>query len=294
MIRSMTGFGRGAAKGKYGTFKAEIRSVNHKFLELSVKMPETLSLFEDKAREVTAGSIKRGKAYLSVFHDDGVSSADKIVVDEKIARSYYQQLMGLKKKINAEGSIRLDQIIMLPGVIKYEHKEIAPAKLWPFVAEALAKALRDLNGFRDKEGRAILTDLKTRVKIMRAATAVIQERSKINVKAYRARLKTSIGELSKTETAGFDKGRLEQEVALYAKNSDIAEEITRISAHLDNLLDTLADDPEPGKKIDFIAQELNREINTVGSKASDFKIAQKVIQVKSEIDKLREQAKNIE
>ncbi len=294
MIKSMTGFGKGEAKSKYGVIKAEVRSVNHKFLEFSVKLPEVIAVFEDKIREMAAGSIKRGKVNLSLIYEDGVASADKIVVDEEVAKAYYKQISHLKKKINVEGSIRLDQIITLPGVIKYEPKETAPSKIWQWVEGALTETFKKLDEARKQEGRAIDADLKKRIRTIGAATKVINERAQINIKAYRERLKKSISDISKEAAPGFDKGRMEQEVALYAKNSDVTEEITRICAHLKNLRDTIDKDAEAGKKIDFIAQELHREINTVGSKSGDFKISQKVILIKSEIDKLREQAKNIE
>jgi uncharacterized protein (TIGR00255 family) len=294
MIKSMTGFGKGEAKGKFGRIKAEVRTVNHKFLEISTKLPEGLLDFEDRIREIASKFVKRGKANLNLVYEDGLDSADKVVVDEKLAAAYYKMLSALKKKIRLEGSIRMDQLIMLPGVITYEPKKGLSQKIWPSVEEALREAFRDLDRFRAKEGRALYTDLKKRIGYIEKAMSVIKERSKINVKLYKERLKDSIKEVSGKSMKMFDKARLEQEVALYAKNSDVTEEVTRISAHLKNLADTLENGLEVGKKLDFIAQELNREINTIGSKASDFKISQKVIQVKSEIEKLREQAKNIE
>jgi len=294
MIKSMTGFGKGEAKGKFGSIKAEARTVNHKFLEISTKLPEGLLGFEDRIRETVARFVKRGKANLNLIYEDGLDSVDKIVVDEKLAKAYYKMLTALKNNIRLEGSIRLDQLITLPGVITCEPKEVLPQRIWPHVEEALREAFCDLDRSRLKEGRVLYADLKKRIRYIEKAMSVIKERSKINVKFYKERLKDSIKEVSGKSMKIFDKTRLEQEVALYAKNSDVTEEVTRISAHLKNLRDTLENDLEVGKKLDFIAQELNREINTIGSKASDFKISQKVIQAKSEIEKLREQAKNIE
>lgn len=294
MIKSMTGFGKGEISGKYGRIKVEVRSVNHKFFEISAKLPEGLLDFEDRVREMVSKFIRRGKVNLNLVCEDGLESADKIVVDEKLAMVYYRMLTGLKKKIPVEGSVRMDQLITLPGVITYEPKGVTPPKIWPYMEKALIMALENLSRSRLKEGRAIYVDLKKRIRHIEKATGMIKIRSQINVKLYKERLKKSIIELSGTSMKKFDKGRLEQEVALYAKNSDITEEITRILAHVCNLKDVLKKDLEVGKKLDFIAQELNREINTIGSKASDFKISQKVIQIKSEVEKLREQAKNIE
>ncbi|MCX5716465.1 MAG: YicC family protein [Candidatus Omnitrophica bacterium] len=294
MIKSMTGFGKGEAKGRSGTVKAEIRAINHKFLEIGIKLPEGIASLEDKIRELAQGYVCRGKVNINIAYEDGLGAADKISVDEKLAKAYYRQLNGLKKKIKLEGSIRLDQLIALPGVITYEPKKAAAHDAWPAAQAALRKAFRSLDSSRLKEGRALQADLKKRIKNIEGAIKVIGGREKINTDLYRERLKKSIKELSKGVVKDFDKGRLEQEVAMYAKNSDITEEITRLSAHMKNLRETVEKDAEAGKKLDFIAQELNREANTVGSKVSDFKISKKVIQIKSEIEKLREQAKNIE
>jgi len=294
MIRSMTGFGKGEAKGKQGSVKIELRSVNHKFLDMTTRLPDGLLIFEDKIREIIGKHIKRGKVNLNLVYEDGVSSAEKIFIDEKLAKTYYKQLMSLKKKIRTNGAIRIDQIIALPGVITYEATKPVPAKIWPSLQIALKEAVKNLSDARMKEGRVIYQDIKKRVKIIEQARDVIKDRSKINVKMYKERLRKSIKDISSNGVKKFDKERLEQEVALYAKNSDVTEEITRISAHVRNIKECLEKNDETGKKLDFICQELNREINTIGSKASDYKISKKVIQIKSEIEKFREQAKNIE
>lgn len=294
MIKSMTGFGKGEAKSRLGTVKVEVRTVNHKFLEMSTKLPDGLLGFEDRIREICGNFVRRGKVNLNLIYEDGLDSADKIVVDEKLAKKYYRELSNLKKKIDLEGSIRLDQIITLPGVITYEPRGALPTKIWSCIQRALEEALKNLDVSRVKEGRVLYKDIKKRIRNIEKATAVIKERSSINIKLYKEKLASRIKEISSGSVTTFDKGRLEQEVALYAKNSDVTEEITRISAHVRNLKDTIERYVEVGKELDFIAQELNREINTIGSKASDFKIAKKVIQIKSEVEKVREQAKNIE
>jgi uncharacterized protein (TIGR00255 family) len=294
MIKSMTGFGKAEARSKSGKIKAEARSVNHKFLEIGVKLPEGMANFEDRIRELAAKFVKRGKINLNIVYEDGISAADKITVDEQLAKAYYRMLSGLKKKIKLEGNIRLDQLIALPGVITYEPKAAVAENIWPAAEKAVSAAFKKLDESRLKEGAHLYADLKKRIDSIEKATALIQERSKINVKLYKGRFKNSIKKISSEAIKTFDKNRLEQEVALYAKNSDITEETTRIAAHVKALRESLDRELEVGKKLDFIAQELNREINTVGSKASDFKISQKVIHIKSEIEKLREQAKNIE
>ena len=214
MIKSMTGFGKGEADSRNGKVKAEVRTVNHKFLDVSTKLPDGLLGFEDKIREMIAKFVKRGKVNLNLVYENHIDSADKIVVDEKLAKTYYKLLTALKKKMDLEGSIRLDQLIALPGVITYEPKGVFPAKIWPFVEKAVKRAFEDLKVSRLREGRALSEDIKKRIRLIKAAMGVIKDRSKVNVKLYRNRLKNSTMEVSKGSAEGFDKTRFEQEVAL--------------------------------------------------------------------------------
>ncbi|MFH1848321.1 MAG: YicC/YloC family endoribonuclease [Candidatus Omnitrophota bacterium] len=293
MIKSMTGFGKGETTSPFGAVKAEIRTINHKFLDAFIKLPEGLSVFEEKVRTLVQRRVKRGKANLNITVDETSGASIKIVIDEKLAKSYHKQLLLLKKELGLEGGIKIEQIMALPGLIKHEAKGIDPQKAWPYVEKAINSACGSLDRSRLKEGAVIYKDLKKRTGSIKKAVAVIDNRSSINIQLYKKRLSKTIKKLSGS-TMSFDKNRLEQEVALFAKNCDVTEEITRIRGHLKNVSDTLSQNGEAGKKLDFIAQELHREVNTIGAKASDLKISQKVIQIKSEVEKLREQAKNIE
>lgn len=292
MIHSMTGFGRADVKSRYGTVTVEIKSLNHKFFEPSIRLPNGLSGFEDRAKRLLQKRVKRGKLYVNVNMEDRQSGLDKISVDLDIARAYRRQILGLKKALALKGDLRLEQFIALPGVITYEAPKIEASKVWMHVRKAIDEALAHLARDREKEGRVLYKELARRAREISSLIGHIGERSSINVANYKRHLAKKIKEL--TGKHPVDKGRLEQEVAIFAKNCDVSEELTRLKSHLITFKESLHKDHEAGKKLDFIAQELHREINTIGAKASDFKISRYVIQIKSEVEKIREQVKNVQ
>lgn len=292
MIHSMTGFGKSVVKSKYGIVTVEMKGLNHKFFEPSIRLPNGLAAFEDRAKKILHDEIKRGKIYLNVGFEDSLKAFDKVSIDLDMARAYRRQLSSLKKAMGLKGEMRLEQFVALPGVIRCEAPKVESGRVWNYVRKAITIALSNLINDREKEGKALQKDLSGRAKALKKLLAQIDQRSNINVAGYRKHLTKKIKELAGSQQV--DKGRLEQEVALFAKNCDISEEITRMKAHLAAFSESLTKDREVGKKLDFIAQELHREINTIGSKANDAKIANCVIQAKSEVEKIREQAKNVE
>ncbi|OGW76735.1 MAG: hypothetical protein A3C51_02465, partial [Omnitrophica bacterium RIFCSPHIGHO2_02_FULL_46_20] len=215
-----------------------------------------------------------------------------ITINRKLAKSYYKGLVGLKKYLGLKDALGVKDMVMLPGVINYEATQRNLAVLWPKIEKAILSALDSLLTDREKEGKAIYRDFCKRADDISKMLSEIKSRAHLNIQEYRQRFAQRIKDL--TSGHEIDKGRLEMEVAIFAKNSDISEEITRLKNHLANFKRTIALNGEAGKKIDFIAQELHREVNTIGSKASDFKISKNVIEIKGEIEKIREQAKNIE
>jgi len=288
----MTGFGKGEAKFKGGTIIVELKTVNHKFFDASLKLPETIMPFEDRIKEVLQKRLQRGKINVNVIYDNRASKAEIVTINKKLAKSYYTGLVALKKHLGLKDSLGMKDMVALPGVINYEVTREGFTALWPKVEEALSLALDRLVVDREKEGHATYRDLRKRTDNIMRLLSEIKSRVHLNIKEYRARLAERVKDL--TSGRDIDKGRLEMEVAIFAKNSDISEEIARLKNHLSNFKKTMTLNGEAGKKIDFIAQELHRETNTIGSKASDFKISKNVINIKSEIEKIREQAKNIE
>jgi len=292
MIRSMTGFGKGEATLKNGKVTIEIKTINHKFFDATLKLPNGISAFEDRIKELLQKRISRGKVNLNLIYDGILLKAEKIAINRKTAKNYYNELMRLKKYLGLEDAVTTKDLVSLPGVLTYVALDENLSKLWPTVKSALEKTLDRLTRDREKEGRSTYLDLMKRARNIERMMAVVKSRAYLNIEEYRKRFADRVRDL--TGGRELDRGRLEMEVAIYAKNSDISEEIARLKNHLSNFMKTIAGNGEVGKKIDFIAQELHREINTIGSKASDFKISKNVIEVKGEIEKIREQAKNLE
>lgn len=292
MIRSMTGFGKAAEGFRNGKITIEIKTVNHKFFEATLKLPNGIAYFEDKIKEALQKRVKRGKVNLNLVLDGAILKEEKIVINKKVAKSYYNDLAALKKSLGLKDEIAIRDIIALPGVLNYKALDEHIAKIWPKIKVVLDKAVDKLISDRGREGSALAAELVKRTKSIETMLAVIKSRAHLNIEEYRRRFAERVKDL--TSGREIDRGRLEMEVAIYAKNCDISEEITRLKNHLVNFNNTISSSGEVGKKIDFIAQELHRETNTIGSKASDFKISKNVIEIKGEIEKIREQAKNIE
>ncbi|MDD5680891.1 MAG: YicC family protein [Candidatus Omnitrophica bacterium] len=293
MIRSMTGYGRGEASGKFGTVKVEIKSLNNKFFDIVPRMPGGLSMFEDRVREYIQKKVKRGRINLSVNYDEIFDRPQKkAVLDKKLATSLLKEIKSFKKAQSLKGDVDINHIISLPGVINYESPKIDSGEMWASLKRALDAALKDLDRSRRSEGKNLSRDIFSRVKKIERSIDAIDKRSAKGVEHYKDELSKKISELS--GGIEIDKERLAQEVALYAKNCDITEEVTRIKSHVASFEKSLASGGEKGKTLDFVAQELIREINTVGAKSSDFQISSHVINIKGEIEKIREQLKNIE
>lgn len=292
MIKSMTGFGKAEAKTKSGRFTVEIRTVNHRYFDLSSKLPNGLVSLEDRIKDYLRKYIKRGKANLFLSHHAGEKNYSSITFDEKAIAKYYRILNGIRKKFKVKDDIKLSHILSFSDVIIQEEREFDSDSLWKDIEAVLKNAVVDCNRMREREGRALYKDLTARInkisgyleKILVLAPEVVQE--------YKKKLDSRINEIVRNKD--IDEARLETELAIFAKQCDISEELTRSRSHLDGLAKVLDSGEEAGRKIDFILQELNREINTLGAKANDIRIARIVIDVKSELEKMREQAQNIE
>ncbi|MFH1190344.1 MAG: YicC/YloC family endoribonuclease [Candidatus Omnitrophota bacterium] len=292
MTRSMTGFGRGSVKAGGGKITVEIKTINHKFFDTTCKLPSNLAALEDKIKEVLQKRILRGKVGLNLTCDGKLLKDERFTINKGVAKNYHDELLKLKRHLGLSGDITIKELVLLPGVLAYDPGDGNLAKAWPKVKAAVENALVSLVADRAKEGRALALDLSARSKKIMKLLVFIKSRAHLNIDEYRRRFESKVRAL--TGGRDIDVGRLEMEVAIFAKNCDISEEITRIKNHLENFAKTLSAGEEAGKKLDFIAQELHREVNTIGSKASDFKISKSVIDIKSEIEKIREQAKNLE
>jgi len=293
LVRSMTGFGRGDASTAQGKVQIEIRTVNHRFFEISSRLPENLLIFEDRIRTEIAKKVKRGKVNLSLTYENPKKSNPKLVINKPLAKKYKDLLIDLRRSLSLNDQINFSQIIAFPGVISIEDKPKDDAEIWPYIKSALGAAVCGLMKMREKEGKSLVADIIGRERTILKNITIIERRSKLALKEYRVHLLRKIKELSSGKI-NLDKGRIELEVALFAKSSDISEELTRIKAHLKSFEETITKQDEVGRKLDFISQELHREINTVGQKTSDYRIAQLAIAIKGEVEKIREQIQNVE
>lgn len=293
MLRSMTGFGKGTAEGRLGTARVEIKSLNCKFFEVVNKLPPNLTVFEDKIRELLQKKVLRGRLTLFLSYDSRASNGDEVHIDKKIAKQYYNRINTLKKLLGIKGNIGIEQIITLPGVIAYRPQEDDAKRLWPLICKALTLAIEDLTCSKAREGRMLNKNIRQIVKMIEIALNKIKRRAPLVARDYKKRLLKNVKNLTGTVKI-YNPERIEEEAAIFARNCDITEEMHRICAHISGFRKILSNHGETGRRLDFMAQEMYREANTVGAKANDFPIAKEVIKIKSHIEKIREQVQNVE
>jgi uncharacterized protein (TIGR00255 family) len=295
MIRSMTGFGRGTVRRDGGAAQVEIRSLNHRYFEMACRLPESLLSAEDRVRELLQRRLRRGKVTVAVTCAGRPPGGLPATIDLELAGRYAAVIRRLQRRLHLDGTIRVEQLLALPQVVTTTNGAAAdPSVQWPAVGAALEAALRALLRSKEAEGRAIAEDLGTRVRRIAQHVQQIQGRMPLVVQRYRRRLQELASQLSRG-TVQLDRSRLELEVAMFARNCDVSEELTRLDAHIVAFRRLLhGRQREAGRQLDFIAQEMQREANTAGQKAQDVQISRWVIEVKGEIEKIREQVQNVE
>lgn len=295
MLRSMTGFGLGELNTENGRFTVEIKSVNNRTCNVIVKLPETLLSLESQISSYIRSRLSRGQVNVSVaLSKNGTVARKRVTLDRELAREYCEQLEEVSKYLSLTDSIDLSTIANLPGVINVEEPEESIGEIWPVVRRVLVMAVDQLIGMRETEGAAILEDISCRLETMSELTERISVRAPEIVEEYRQRLHRKMEGLLR-EQITIDESRIVMEVAIMAERCDITEEIVRLRSHIRQIKDSLKDSEGPvGRHLDFILQEVNREVNTIASKASDAQISADCIHFKDETEKIREQAQNIE
>jgi len=269
-----------------------MKSVNHRYCEIVLHMPRSMNVLEDGIKRVIQEKIGRGR--IDVFVNLHISSSDrtKVKVDETLAASYIQAVKELKEKLPLTGETTVTELLQLPGVFSLEESEVDIEQWWPDIRAALEQARAGLMDMRLREGDRLAADIQARSVRIAAFVDQIEQRSPVVVEEYRERLRQRLHDV--LESGTLDPARLDAEVVLLAERSSIAEEIVRLKSHLVQLRDDLELDTPVGRKLDFLLQEFNREINTISSKSSDLTINRTVVEVKSELEKIREQIQNIE
>jgi len=292
MVHSMTGFGRGRSQGDGKEFLVEIKTVNHRYCDLYIKIPRQISFLEDKIRERVGKVISRGKADIYVSFDDFSEESKSILIDEGLVKAYIRSMELLRDKYELKDDITVSLIAKFPEVIKVEKAEQDEEELWELLSKALDDALKTLIDMRKAEGEGLKADLVERTFLIENIINEISIRCPEIVKEYKYRLENRIKELLGQQVV--DENRMMMEIAIFADRCNIDEELVRLKSHVCQFRDTLEMDVPIGRKLDFLVQEMNREANTIGSKANDLFVSKKVIEIKSELEKIREQTQNIE
>jgi len=290
-MRSMTGYGRGDADYAGAKFSVELNSVNRKQSDIVMNLPRDLAALEPRIRQAINEKISRGRMNVLVVMHQGENGA-ALALDTALARSYHDAMLTLQKELSAPGEITIGTILQAPGVMRSPEQSIDADEAWPVVQRALGTALSELIKMREREGKHLAKDLIHRLKTLRAEIKEIRKLYPDVVKKYRTVLRERL------EKAGLDlpleDERLLKEVTIFADRSDISEELTRLESHLAQFAHHLRKNEPVGRTLEFITQEIFRELNTLGAKSNDAGISQHVVACKSELEKIREQIQNLE
>lgn len=291
-MKSMTGYGRAKIENDTREYIVEVKSVNHKYLDINIKLPKTLFCIEDKIRKVISNKISRGKIDAFVTYINYGIEGKTILINKDIAKMYIKEIEEIATENNIASGIRATEISKFPEVLNVIVDEEDEEKIWLELNKCLEKALDNFIEMRITEGEKIKEDLKQRLDEIDENINEIFKNSTGLVEEYVVKLRKRIQEILNTDVV--DETRLAQEIVIYSDKTSIEEEITRIKSHIIQFKELLNSEGAIGKKADFIIQEMNREINTIGSKSGKFEITQLVIKIKTQIEDIREQIQNIE
>lgn len=292
MLKSMTGFGRAVVGRGKDKWVVEIRSLNHRFFEYSSKIPQNVAALEGDIKNVIQSKIRRGKITLSAGWNGSESLKDQVVIDEEKIDFYYRHLRKIASRLRIDSKLTLHDLVSLPNIFQVEHSDVVLAQEWPRLERAVRRALDGLLKMKTREGAALGKELLGRLVAIDKSVGKVKQLAANLIDQYQTRLQARVGQL--TLGLELDRDKLVREVAIMADRSDITEEVVRLGNHLKLFRSTLREGAEAGKTLDFIIQEMNRETNTIGSKALSFEISREVVRIKSELEKIREQVQNIE
>jgi uncharacterized protein (TIGR00255 family) len=293
-MNSMTGYGRGECSQDGFKITVELSSVNRKQTEISVNLPREIEMLEAPIRDLINRHVARGRLTVRVSVHAGASKCSaRMHLNAPLAKAYARELNRLAKQLRLPGPVTLDQLARAPGVLQTDAELAVEEDFWPAVEKALKQALSQMVKMREREGAHLAQDLAHRMELMRKAATQIQKHAPGVAKRYRQQLLDRIASAG-LETPGGEDERLLKEVVYFADRSDISEELTRLRSHFQQFHDCQRSKEPVGRMLDFLAQEMNREINTIGSKANDSLISREVVTLKAELEKFREQAQNVE
>jgi len=288
----MTGYGRAENERNGAKITVEINSVNRRQSDIVINLPRELSAFEPRVRQTISERISRGRTNVVVGYERTASAARNLALDSALARSYHESMRALQDELRVTGEITIGMILQAPGVLRFAEESLAPNDTWKILEQALQTALDELLKMRTREGKHLAKDLIHRLKIVRQELKEVRKMHPAVAEKYRIALRERL------EKAGFEFApndeRLLREIALFADRSDVSEELTRLESHLTQFAHHLRKDEPVGRTLEFITQEISRELNTLGAKAGDADISRHVVASKSEVEKIREQIQNLE
>jgi len=292
MLKSMTGFGAGRAKVGDEEFSVELRSLNHKFCEVKVRLPRELAALESVAVKQVKDRLARGSVEVFVKRQTATAAGTVPVVDRALAREYARALREVAEAVGAMAEVSWTQVASQPGVMRLEERGMDVEAATQAAQAALDQGLTALEQMRRVEGEAIHADLEARLGLIERWSREVAELAPRSVEEYRQRLTERVAELARG--ISVDEQRLAQEVAVFAERTDIAEEMTRLSSHLEQFRQMMAGNEPAGRRMDFLVQEMHREVNTTGSKSQHAEISARVVSMKAEVERIREQVQNVE
>jgi uncharacterized protein (TIGR00255 family) len=293
MIFSMTGYAAATRETPYGSFGLELRSVNNRYLDVQVKAPRNLGALEPRIRKAVQGAFARGRIDVFVSRTGGDAGAVKLIADHHLLEQYLGIVRELQHRFSLPGEVSVSTVLSLPEVISREDSDDDPEALWSMLAPALDQAVGRLRTMRSEEGTVLAGDIAGRIDAIESMTSVVKARAPETVEQARRRMTETVARILKEQP---DPQRIAQEIAVLAERTDVTEELTRLGSHLSQfrrLLPGTGGDPV-GRKLDFLIQEMGREVNTIASKAMDADISMTVVNMKAELEKIREQVQNIE
>ena len=289
---SMTGFGRGVCEIDGREMTIELKSVNHRFLDVSMRMPRSMNFLEDAIRKQLQANLARGHVDVSLSYANHREDGREAMIDHAVVRAYQQAAQELAQ-MGVEGQLRLADVLRIPDAVTLSEKQEDQQALTELMEKTIALAIGQIKQARLEEGARMGADIASRLRLILEKREAIAQREPLVVSEYAQRLRERVATLL-GDAAQPDEARLMQEVAVFADRASIAEELTRLKAHIESIFEAMQSEQAIGRRLDFIVQELNRETNTIGSKASDMQILSLVVDIKAEIEKIREQVQNIE
>ncbi len=292
MIYSMTGYGRCETEENHRKVTVEISAINHRYLDINIRMPKILAHFEDELRKIVKQKIARGKLDINIYYQSTAEEDIEIMINENLCKAYVDGFTKIADIFGVENDMKLSHLMQMGDLLIIQKKSGDNDEVSVVLKKALESALEELQVMRHREGEALKTDIFQKVKDLSQLIEAISSRSYLIVDEYKKKLEARIAVL--LENIAVDPSRMATEVAFFADKCAVDEELTRLKSHIKQLVNILEEDGVVGRKLDFLMQEINREANTIGSKANDYAITKHVVSLKTEVEKIREQVQNLE